>query len=214
MRLTLIRHGETANNAGGFVQGRVDLPLNELGQLQAAAIADSLRSESIDLVVTSPLRRAFQTASMIASRQGLTPALDHDLVEMDLGEIDGLSGERMRTEHAAFLEIWRGPDGPTTPMPGGESLQQVQARGWDAIQRLYQQHQEGSVVVVSHNFVIMSIICRAIGAPLTQFRRMQQGIAGRTVIEMRPERTLITALNDTCHLDHAALRSGGPWERR
>ncbi|MBI2761387.1 MAG: histidine phosphatase family protein [Chloroflexi bacterium] len=212
MRLILVRHGETAHNAGGFVQGRADNPLNELGLRQAAAVAESLKNEDIRVVVASPLQRAYETAAAIAAEHGLTVQVEPDLAEMDVGEMDGLSSAQMRERYPEFLAQWAGPEGPSRRMPGGESLEEVQARGWAVIERLMAEHGRETVVAASHNFVIVSIICRAARIPLASFRRFRQGVAARTVIDIRPDRSLIITLNDNCHLDRLAIRSGGPWE--
>lgn len=212
MRLILTRHGETANNAGGVVQGRVDAPLNERGRQQAAALARALAAETPAAVVTSPLERARVTAAAIAESHGLPLTLEPDLMEMDVGEMEGLNGAQMRERFPEFLAVWRGPDGPAATMPGGESLQDVQARAWAVVERLRDTYPEGTVIVTSHNFVISGIICRAIGLPLDRFRRLRFDVASRTVLDMRPDRTLALVVNDTCHLGDAALQSGGRWE--
>lgn len=214
MRLMLIRHGETNSNADGLVQGRLDVPLNELGQRQAMALARALAKEPLDHVVSSPLRRARDTAAAIAAVHGLTPVVDDALAEMDLGELEGLSGAEMRARYPDFLRAWAGPNGATLPMPGGESLTQVQERAWAAVERLREQWPEGVVAAVTHNFVLAALVCRAIGLPLADFRRFRHSIAGRTVIDLRPDRILVLSLNDLCHLDEGGLRSAGPWERR
>lgn len=214
MRLILIRHGETAHNAGGFVQGRADVPLNDLGRLQAGALADALGGEALTAVYASPLQRARATAEAVAAPHGLPVIVEPDLAEMDVGEMEGLSGAQMRERFPEFLAVWAGPAGPALPMPGGESLQDVQARAWTVVERLRERHGDGTVAAVSHNFVIAAIVCRAAGVPLPSFRRLRHGVASRTVLDCRPDRTLIVHLNDTCHLDSHGLRSAGPWERR
>jgi probable phosphoglycerate mutase len=214
MRLILVRHGETAHNADGFVQGRADVPLNELGRRQAAALAECLRPHTPEVVVSSPLERARDTAEVIAAIHGLSVTIEPDLAEMDVGEMEGLSGPQMRERFPEFLARWAGPEGPATRMPGGESLEDVQARAWSVVERLGERYPEATVVAATHNFVIATLVCRAIGLPLAGFRRFRHGVASRTVIDIRPERVIVNALNDTCHLDTAGLRSAGPWEVR
>ncbi len=214
MRLILIRHGETVRNAEGLVQGRADVPLNDLGRRQAAALADALGGESLAAVYASPLQRARATAAAIAAPHGLPVIVEPDLAEMDVGEMEGLSGAQMRERFPEFLAVWAGPAGPSLSMPGGESLQDVQARAWAVIERLREHHAEATVAAVSHSFVIATIVCRAAGVPLSAFRRLRHEVASRTVLDCRPDRILIVHLNDTCHLDGHGLRSAGPWERR
>lgn len=213
MRLILIRHGETANNASGLVQGRLDLPLNELGERQASAVAAFLAGEPLAHVACSPLQRARRTAELVAAPHGLMPELIPDLAEMDVGEMEGLSGPRMRERFPEFLAAWAGPSGPSLPMPGGESLEGVQARAWAVVEDLCDAWPDGTVAAVTHNFVLATVVCKALGLPLADFRRFRHSVAGRTVIDFRPDRTLILSLNDTCHLDTNGLLSAGVWER-
>jgi broad specificity phosphatase PhoE len=214
MRLILIRHGETDHNADGMVQGRADIPLNDLGRRQAAALADSLRHTPVRAVYTSPLKRARETAAIVAAALDLPVTVEPDLIEMDVGRLEGLSGAQMRERFPEFLAVWAGPEGPDIPMPGGESLRQVQTRAWAVVERLREHHGDETVVAASHNFVIATIVCRAVGVPLSAFRRMRHGVASRTVIDVRPDRTQVVHLNDLCHLERAGLLSRGPWERR
>ncbi len=212
MRLILIRHGETARNASGAVQGRADVPLNDLGTRQAAALAASMRADQVAAVYASPLQRARDTAAPLAAMLNLPVQIEPDLIEMDVGAMEGLTSAAMRAQYAEFLAVWASADGPAMPMPGGESLEAVQQRGWAAVQRIRERHPDETVVAVSHNFVISGIVCRATGVPLSGFRRLRHGIASRTVIDVRAERSVVIHLNDTCHLDHDGLWSGGPWD--
>lgn len=212
MRLILARHGETAHNATGFVQGRADNPLNELGQRQAQALAAALADEPLAAVVASPLRRARDTAAAIALQHGLDLIIEPDLMEMDVGEMEGLSGAAMRERFPDFMRSWSTAEGPHVPMPGGESLAQVQQRGWAVVERLQATYASTTVVAVTHNFVLAGIVCRAIGVPLDSFRRFRHNVACRTVIDISAERTIVRRLNDSCHLADAGLTSHGPWE--
>lgn len=212
MKLILIRHAETTHNAGGFVQGRADIPLSDLGRRQAAALASSFVGQAIGAIYASPLSRARETADAVGKALGIPVAVEDDLQEMDIGEMEGLSSVEMRERFSAFLHTWAGPEGPTTPMPGGERLIDVQARAWRVIERLRRDHEGETVAVVSHNFVILSLTCQAIGLPLTSFRRLRHGVTGRTTIDFRADRTIILSQNVTCHLDAGGLRSMGIWE--
>lgn len=213
MRLYLIRHGETERNAAGVVQGQADVPLSELGRQQAAVLAGALAGVDLAGVYCSPLERARETAAPIAATHHLPVTVEPGLIEMNVGGMEGLTSAEMRARYPEFLATWSGAGAAAAPMPGGgESLQQVQDRAWVVIEQIAAAHADDAVVVVSHNFVISSIVCRAIGAPLGDFRRLRYGVASQTIIDLRPDRALILHLNDTCRLDRAGLRSAGPWE--
>jgi broad specificity phosphatase PhoE len=124
------------------------------------------------------------------------------LIEMDVGEMEGLTGVELRERHPDFMLAWFGREAGGVPMPGGESLAQVQARTWRALERLKEGHSpDATVVVVTHNFVIRTLICRALGVSLADFRRFEIGLASMTGIDFRGPRTLVTALNESCHLE-------------
>ena len=205
MRLLLFRHGETAHNAGGLVQGQADIPLNDWGRRQAQAAAEGVRAEPIVAVYASPLQRARDTAAAIAAVHGLLVTIEPDVIEMNVGAMEGLSGLEMRERFPQFMTDWAGPNGPFLPMPAGESLEQVQARAWGAIERLLERHPAETVALVTHNFVLACLVCKALNLPLPGFRRFRHGIACRTVLELSPDRILVRSLNDSCHLDALAL---------
>lgn len=200
MRLILVRHGQTQHNADGLVQGQADIPLSDVGRRQAAALAAALADEPIQAIVSSPLRRAWDTAATIAAARGLTVSEEPDLIEMDVGHMEGLSGAEMRSRYPEALQRWLAPGGTAVPLPGGESLAAVQERAWRAVTRLRERFSDGTVVAVTHNFVIASIVCRVVGVPLDGFRRFRIEVASRTTVEVGAERWLLLHLNDVCHL--------------
>jgi len=199
MKLILVRHGETAWNRDGMVQGQSDTELSEQGRQQAEDIGLALKDEAIEAIYCSPLKRALGTAQAIA-RYHQAP-LEHDacLMELDTGELDGLTYQEMRTGYGEFLEKWRRDAGPVK-LPGGESLKELQERAWPCIERLKARHPKGTVVVVSHNFAILAIICKAIGMKLSDFRRLRISVGGMAVIDFGERGATLVLLNDTCHL--------------
>jgi broad specificity phosphatase PhoE len=119
--ILLARHGQTADNAGGRILGRRDPPLTETGVGQARSLAAKLASEGILAVYTSPLRRARQTAEIVAGALGLDPTVLDDLIESGRGTWEGRRVAELAVEapelHAAFLRA-----DPAFAFPGGESL--------------------------------------------------------------------------------------------
>jgi broad specificity phosphatase PhoE len=214
MRLMLIRHAETGHNRDSRVQGQADIPLSELGERQAAALGEHLRREPIVAVISSPLVRAFATAQSIAAPHGLTVTAEPDLMEMHVGEMEGLSTSEMRARFPEFLAEWITERGPALSMPGGESLLEVQERAWAVVERLRSAHADETVALVSHNFVLGSLITRALEMPLHEFRRFRLSVCGVSTVRFRADRTLLVHLNDTCHLARAGLPSTDPWAAR
>lgn len=201
MRLFLVRHGETEPNRLGLALGRADVPLNERGRWQARRLAEALRQEPIAAVYSSPLRRALDTAGAIAEPHGLAVEVEPGLVEMDIGQTEGLTFAQVRSGYPGLLERWLSEDGPNQPMPGGERLSDVQARAWQAVEELRQRHSGETVAVVSHNFVILSILVKALGVELAQFRRLSHAVAAIALLDWRGDQVRVVRLNDTCHLE-------------
>jgi len=202
MRLILARHGETDSNKAGLALGRADIELNEHGRWQAQRLALSLKNDPIDAIYSSPLKRALATAEPIGSYHGLEVQVDDGLVEMDIGQMEGLSFQELRERYPQFLQLWLSGRAAYEPMPGGERLLDVQERAWQAIERIRErQEQQGTVVAVTHNFVILTLLCRALGLDLADFRRLRHGVAAKSVLEMGRHRVVVVSFNDTCHLE-------------
>jgi broad specificity phosphatase PhoE len=132
---------------------------------------------------------------------------------MDVGEMEGISFDVMRERYGDFLRRWLSEEVGDVPMPGGERLRDVQDRAWAAIQRIHERHPNETVLVVSHNFVILTLLCRALGLSLTHFRRFRQHLAATTTLDVREDHTILRRLNDTCHLEPEGLLERGPWWR-
>lgn len=201
LRLILVRHGETEWNSEHRLQGgRSDIPLNENGKEQARRLGLALKDEKISAVYSSPLQRAVTTARAVASHHQLEVSTDPDLIEMDLGDLDGLNLVGVRDSRLDFWQQWRQGD-CSLPVPGGESLVQLQQRVWPAVQRIIQQHREGTVVLVGHSFVVQTIIFSALDAPIECFARFRISPTGITILHLDGKRTSLVLLNDTCHLE-------------
>ena len=200
MKIFLVRHCETDSNRDGRVQGRSDAPLNQHGLAQAACVAQALAGESIQAVYSSPLQRAAQTAEPIAALLGLEVRQEPALIEIDVGDMDGLTGAEMRERFPDFMTAWlAGPDG-SVPLPGGESLNDVQSRVWGFVQALREREELDGVVCVTHYFVLLALIARAVQLPLSNISRMRQSLASFSVLEFRNQRIQVSKLNETCHL--------------
>lgn len=201
MRLFLVRHGETESNRLNLALGRDDVPLNERGLWQAERVAQALAREPLAAVYSSPLRRTLDTARAVAGPHGLAVQIEERLVEMDIGEADGLTLAEVGSRYPGLLEAWASEEGPTRAMPGGERLVDVQERAWPAVQDLAARHGNEAVAAVTHNFVILSVLIRVLGMELAQFRRLRHSVGAVSVVDFLPARVTLVRLNDTCHLE-------------
>lgn len=182
MFVYLIRHGETLWNVEQRILGVTDIKLTETGLLQAQALAEAFRSRSIQAVYSSDLRRAFQTAKILAESHKLEVHTHVGLREMNQGEIEGLTFEELRDQQPEFLESWR-QDPSRVVISGGESLVELQERAWSAVCELAKVHLDETIVLVSHNLAIVATLCRLLGLSLKRFRQLRQGFTGVTLLE-------------------------------
>jgi len=206
VRLILVRHGETPWNEIHRFQGISDIELSRKGIGQAKFLAKSLRKEPLEAIYTSPLTRARQTADQIARYHDCPLIIDKSLQELNQGQLEGLTGEDLRRDHAGFLEKWIKNPG-STRLPQGESLGQLQKRAWSSIARIIRSHPEGTVAVVAHSFVNLTILCRVLDVPLTHFRRLRQEATAKNIIEFSERGAVLRCLNDTCHLNETARKN-------
>ena len=177
MRLTLVRHGETAYNRDGLGLGRADPPLTDLGLRQTAAAIERLAAEPPDRILTSPLGRAAAIARGLAERTGAPLEVREALTEMDVGETEGLPFAEMRERFPGFIEAWRAPDPADVVMPGGESLAQVAARLEPLVAELHAFPDDASVVAVAIGAAIVTFS----GNLSTTLTNMGTAIQGITV---------------------------------
>jgi broad specificity phosphatase PhoE len=199
LRLILVRHGETQPNRDGRILGVSDVPLTPTGRAQANAIAGVLREDLPFRLYTSPIGRASETARAISASLAVPLASLEGLAEADAGELEGLTGREMRRQYPEFARRWDEDPG-TAQMPGGESLSEVQRRAWSAVRGLLTDHPDETVVAVTHNFTIQTIVCEVLDMPLRNFRKLRQDIGSITRIELTDSSMTVEALNQTGHL--------------
>jgi len=160
MRVYAIRHGQTIWNERGLIQGRTDTELNDMGRLQARAVCDKLPA-CFDHIYSSPLKRAWETAEIIADAFGFDRhriKKDNRLVERNFGIFDGLT---LEAANVASLRRWH----DFAPTPGGETLRDVAVRVNGFLDELTLRHRDGTVLIVTHGHVIRTIYWYFNGLP-------------------------------------------------
>ncbi len=147
-RFFLVRHGETEWNRLRKIQGISDIPLNDTGRSQAAALGDILSKHRFDLIVSSPLSRALETAQIVARKLGMpAPLVIQDLVERNYGEAEGSSGLELDTLYP-----------PGTEIPGREDRADVTKRVVRTLHDLAIRHPEADILAVAHGAVIRCVV--------------------------------------------------------
>jgi len=205
INLILVRHGLTRWNLEGLCQGFSDVELNQEGKKQIVELAKSLGNEKISAVYSSDLQRATDTAKEIAKYHNLTIKVDPDFREMNQGDFEGLTFEKIRRSYSELLSEWR-ENPETVRIPGGETLKEVQDRAWRGIQKLVGSHEGETVVTVSHNFTIVTLLCRFNGIGLRNFHNFRVKAASKNVIHFRNGSFKVSVQNDITHLSADLLK--------
>lgn len=203
-----IRHGETAWNREGRLQGHLNLPLNELGLRQARRLGEALADQAIDAVYSSDLDRAAVTARHLARPHGLEVRLDERLRERAFGVHEG----RLWTEiEATFPEDalrWRRRD-PDFQPPGGESLRMLDARVTAVVSELAARHAGQTIAVVAHGGVLDCLYRAATRIDLQAPRSWVLGNASVNRLLHSPQGFTLVGWNDDQHLQGLTLDDPG-----
>ncbi|MFI6733091.1 bifunctional RNase H/acid phosphatase [Nonomuraea sp. NPDC050451] len=199
--LLLLRHGETPLSVERRFSGRGDAELTPNGLAQAAAAAERLSREPyrLDVIVSSPLKRARQTAEAVARRTGLDVEVDEDLRELDFGDWEGHTFTEVQRRWPAELSTWLAD--PETAPPGGESFATVAHRVQAAGERLVERYEGKTVLAISHVTPIKMLLRLALLAPLESLYRMHLDVACLSLIEYYADGpAVVKSFNDTSHL--------------
>jgi broad specificity phosphatase PhoE len=202
-RVILIRHGQTSWNQSRRIQGgNNDTILDEEGDRQCHCLTERLKKENIKAVYSSPMSRAMETARRIADSHNLNVIEEPAFREMNCGTFEG---SEIRDIGARLQKLVMGgnEDELLFKNCGGEFCDRLQTRAWTAILDKVEKHQEGTIVVVSHYFVLASILCAAIGIPATQLGRFRMGLTSICIVSFDSYGPFVSLFNDCCHLTPA-----------
>jgi broad specificity phosphatase PhoE len=206
LRLILVRHGETSWNKERRVQGGdSDIGLNETGFEQARKLGAFLKKENVIAIHASPMQRAIATAEAIAKHHRLPVEVDQELREIGVGELEGMSLPNLGTTFSQFLMQWWQQRG-ARESPDGETLVELQQRTWKVIEGLVRRHEAShghndqiAVVVVSHFFVTLAIILKALDLPPDCFTKFRVDLGGVSILEFNDYGTRLLTFNDTSY---------------
>jgi len=162
MTIHLARHGQTAYNHEGRFQGHLPVPLDATGRVQAGALAEAAAGVEIVSLWCSPLRRARETADVVAGRIGLQPIEDARFVETDTGDWTGRSFAEVRAEDPEGFARFERSD-PSFRYPGGESFAEQSARIQAGLADLRARREALPALVVCHRGVIRLALAVALG---------------------------------------------------
>jgi len=182
--ILLARHGETDWNREGRFQGWADPPLNATGRAQAVDLSVQLMAEELAAVYSSPLRRAYETAEVVAASRGLEPVTVDALREVDVGSWSGLSRaeieQRFPEQYARWLDYGRGWE-------DGETYEQMVDRVVEALQELAEARDGERILAVTHGGPMRAASAFADRVSYAEARRRSPVVGNTAVLEFAVE---------------------------
>lgn len=149
MKLYIVRHGATDWNVAGILQGNTDIPLNQKGQMQAKLVQRELQNKEIDVCISSPLKRAYETASIICNGK-VDIVKDSRLEERELGELEGKSATLYDSKMYWNYLL-------NSSSHGVESIQNLFARVTLFVEELRSQYHDKNVLIVVHGAIVRAL---------------------------------------------------------
>ncbi len=205
-RITAIRHGETAWNVDTRIQGQLDIGLNAKGRWQAERAGAALAGDDIDMVYSSDLWRAYDTALSVAKPHGLTVHTDEALRERGFGEFEGKTFAEIEVAMPEKSLQWRQRVPDFTP-PGGESLLLLRERVMQCISSLAEKNVGKHIVVVSHGGVMDVLYRAATGLNIQAARTWNLHNAAINRLLWNGEHLSLVGWADTTHIDNVAFET-------
>lgn len=200
--LCIVRHGETAWNAEHRVQGQLDVPLNSIGLAQAKAAAAVLAKEPFDVIYSSDLSRARQTAQPAAEQLGKEVLLERDLRERHYGIFERLTYAEVKVKFPEDYARFAARD-PEYAFRTGESLKDFAARSISVLTRIAEANEGRRILVFTHGGVLDHVYRHVSGVSLSAERDFGIPNAGLNRIEVSPGGWRIRAWADVAHLERA-----------
>jgi len=202
-RVVLIRHGQTEWNKSGRYQGQSNVPLSERGKLQAKILAERFPLPSVDVIYTSDLCRARETAEEVGRHFNVPVHPDSHFRELSFGDWEGLTYDQIVAEWPDAIEtFFKRPD--ELQIPHGETFQQVQSRALGRLEELLKEHEGKTIVITAHGAVLRSVIAGVLHMPLRYVWTIRQFNTAVSILRFDPGvYPSIELLNSVEHLPRA-----------
>lgn len=196
MRTTiyLVRHGSVVGSDTRRFIGHLDVPLSPTGEAEAAALGRRLAGAGFAAAYCSDLARTRRTAEILAAPHGLPVVPVPALREFSMGRWEGLTADEIRSLDPAAFTAWMADIG-RFQFPGGESLPDVSARAWPAVESIAARHPGARVLVVAHGGPNRIVLCRALGIRPERILALGQDYAALSVLERGPSGWTLGLLN-------------------
>ncbi|MDW8096874.1 MAG: histidine phosphatase family protein [Aquificaceae bacterium] len=194
--LYLLRHAQSEYNEKGIFQGRLDSDLTPLGFVQARLSAQELMDKDIEIIYSSPQRRARKTALTVADVLGLEVVIDERIREMSFGDYEGKSFLHLLQEEGHLLRAWLS-NPAENPLPTQESMDQFRRRVEEFLDHILQSRYR-NLLVVAHGGTLHAMVCLALGLGLENLWNIHMDNASITHLVYAEGRFELRYLNRLC----------------
>ncbi len=167
MKVFITRHGQTEWNALGKIQGRQDIELNEVGKKQASTTGEKIKNEKINIIITSPLKRARETAEIINKQLNVEIIEDDRLIERDYGELEGINKFKLKEKKVQYPEIdYVCNYIKDVDIFNMETMQNLCTRIYKCLDEITEKYNNKNVLIVTHGSVSIPMKCYFMKYPL------------------------------------------------
>lgn len=198
-KVYIVRHGESLWNLEHRLQGGQDPALSETGYGQAARVAEALEGLGVAAVYSSPLRRASETARIIAGALRVPLHVHADLREMSLGAWEGMPLRDLLAREETTYLAWLAAPADCSP-PGGEPMGAFAERVMAALTEVREKYAQQNTVLVTHGVVARVLVARTLGLDLNQIYRMRLSNGSVSCLIFDGDFPRVTLLNQVRHL--------------
>lgn len=198
-RVYLVRHGETEWNREQRSQGYNDIELSDIGRLQAHALANRLKNDNIDMFFSSSLKRAYETASLIAKDKDTDVVKHKEFMEVCMGKWEGLTWSEIKEKYPDVSSIWR-QSPHLAKIPNAESLIKVRERSMGKLMEILNENPDKNILVVSHGITIKTMICAIMGIDISNIHKIRQDNTAVNIFKFSKSGFETLLLNDAHHL--------------
>ena len=204
MKLLLIRHGQTDWNLLGKYQGQTDIALSGEGIRQADLLAQNFPVDTLDIIYTSDLQRAFMTAERLAEKFSAPLYADKALRELNFGAWEGLTYQEIAERWPQEVKnLFGAPE--KLQIPEGETFLMLQRRAMNKIQEIRAENEGKNVAVVAHGAISKAILTALLHIPLHYVWTLRQDNTAVNILRFDDEFVSVELLNGISHLDRPSL---------
>ena len=202
----LIRHGETEWNILGKFQGCTDIPLSNEGVRQAGLLKNRINGD-FDYIYASPLKRAYETAKIVAKDTDKEVCVANEIREINFGKWEGLTVKGIAEQYPEVFREWRNDKVEGKFCGGDMSVLNASIRAKNCIMEIVNEHKGKKIVIVAHGGIIKAGLIGIFDWDMSMYHKIALGnTCINTIVFNEDMKPLLIGLNDTNHLDCEVTR--------